>query len=104
MRRLSPGSGCESVRGDSGGEDRGMCELRHPIPSLLHSATQLGEGDHRNLEFFGQRLQRPTDLGDLLLAVLHTPSTTQQLQVVDDNQAKAMFRLESARLGSDVKC
>ena len=34
MWRLSPGSGCGSVRGDSGGEDRGMCELRHPILRL----------------------------------------------------------------------
>src|SRR5205807_3189304 len=37
--------------------------------ALLGGAGQLGQRDHRDVELFGQRLERAGDVGDLLLAV-----------------------------------
>src|SRR2546425_930688 len=88
---LLDGSGLAQVR-----------ELRAPVlaAALLRRPGELRQGDHRNVQLLGQRLERAGDEGDLLLPALRVGGTLHHLQVVDDHQADVVLRLEAPRLGA----
>ena len=78
-------------------------ELGTLVRAALRVAVELRDGDHRDLELLAQELERPADLGDLLLAVVVATVARHQLQVVDDDQPEAVpARLEPPRLRPDV--
>src|SRR5262245_19585801 len=49
-------------------------ELRLLALARLDGPGELRERDHRHVQLFGERLQRPRDLRDLLLAILGIPA------------------------------
>src|SRR5437867_5820584 len=66
--------------------------------ALLRRPGQLRDGDDRNVELFGERLERPRDVGDLLLAILGVAGTLHQLQIVDDHERNVVLGLQPACL------
>src|SRR5438876_5860430 len=68
--------------------------------ALLRRARQLRQGEHRDIQLFGERLERPGNKGDLLLAALRIAGPLHHLQVIDDHHADVVLGLEAARLGA----
>ena len=71
----------------------GLAQVRQArLPfALLDLAVELRDGDDRDLEILGQRLEAPRDVGDLLLAVVVAAdrgAAARELEVVDDDQAQ----------------
>ena len=62
------------------------------VRALLDAAVELRQRDHGHLELARERLEPAGDLADLLDAVLHVAARAHQLQVVDDDQARARRR------------
>ncbi len=63
---------------------------------------ELRQGDHRHVQFLGQRLQAAGDLRDLLHAVF-LPALArriEELEVVDDDQAEPVRPLQPAGAGA----
>jgi hypothetical protein len=81
-------------------------ELRVLVLALLDGAAELGERQHRHVQLFGKCLQAAGDLGDLLDAIVaaHAGAQAHELQVIDDDQAKAMDALEPPRPGPELAC
>ncbi len=66
------------------GEDRLLVAA-----ALLDRAAQLRKCDHRDAQLTREAFEAATDLADLLDAALDSALVAHQLQVVDDDQAKA---------------
>src|SRR5439155_957510 len=60
-------------------------ELRPAVlaAALLRRARQLRQCHDRYFQLFGERLERPADVGDLLLAVFDVARARHQLEVID---------------------
>src|SRR5713101_2892070 len=59
-----------------------FANIRHhraPVGALLDLTVELREGDHRDVEFFGQRLEATGDFRQFLRAVFLGGETTHQL-------------------------
>ena len=74
-------------------------------PSLLDRAAELGQCDHRDVQFARQALEAAGDLADLFDSALDPSLVAHQLEVVDDDQAEALFELvvKPARLGANFE-
>ena len=72
-------------------------ELGALVLAIFHLTRELGEGDDRNGQLLGERLQACRDLGDLLHAVFRglLGGAGHQLNVVDDHQIKAALALQA---------
>jgi hypothetical protein len=78
--------------------DSAVGKLRALVVALLDLPRELRQGEDRNVELLGQRLEPRRDLGHLLHAPLALALVAgQQLQVVDDEQAEALLPFELAR-------
>src|SRR6266542_1496496 len=66
--------------------------------ALLGRPGQLRDRDDRNVELFGERLERPRDVGDLLLAILDVAWARRQLQIVNDHERNVVLGLQPACL------
>jgi len=44
-----------------------VAHLRLLVGALFRPTVELGDRDHRDLEFLGEKLERPGELADLLL-------------------------------------
>ena len=58
--------------------------------AALDAPGQLGQGDHRDVQFLGHQLQVPGHLRNLLDTVLDVPAAGHQLEVVDDHQPQVL--------------
>ena len=73
---------------------------RSPVRPALDRSTELGQGDDRNVQFFGDGLQRPGNDRDLLLTVLAVVAPGHQLKIIDHHKIEAGFRLLPTDLGA----
>src|SRR6202012_2563373 len=75
--------------------------------ALLDVTAELRQCDHRDLELAREALEAPAHLPDLLDATFDAAIGSHQLQVVDDDHAKAAALLElvvqAAGLGADLQ-
>ena len=78
-------------------------ELGPLVVALLHGTAELGQGEHRHLQFLGQCLQAAGDLGDFLHAVLAAvaPGALQQLEIVDHDHADIVLPLQPPGAGAE---
>src|SRR2546430_2407805 len=76
-------------------------ELRPEVAggARLHRARELGEGDHRHVQLLRERLERPGDLRDLLLAALHRRAPPHELEAVADHELQPVPGPHPPRLG-----
>ena len=63
--------------------------------------VELGQAQHRHLQFAGQPLEPAGDLGHLLLPRIFRVVRLDQLQVVDHDQAQPALALQPAGGGGD---
>src|SRR6266705_2585203 len=77
-------------------------ELRAPVlaPALLRRPRQLRQRDDRDVELLRERFERAGDVGDLLLAALGIGGALHQLEIVDNEHADVVLRLEAPGLGA----
>src|SRR5882672_7825711 len=68
-------------------------------PPLLRRARKLGEGEYGDVQLFGQCLQRPRDVRDLLLPVVQILRALHELEVIDDHQIDVVLGFESPSFG-----
>ena len=76
-----------------------VTEHRPFILPAFDTAAELGQGDERYFQFPRQGLEGPGNLGNFLLAAFGI-APLHELQVVDDDQVQAVFRLEAPRFRS----
>ena len=72
----------------------------------FHASGELGQGNDRHVQFPGQALQGPGNLGNFLLPVIPVPGYVlglHELEVVDHDDVQPMFRLQAAALGPDFR-
>ena len=67
-------------------------ESRLVVLAVLGGAVHLRERDHRDLQFAGEELQPPADLGDLFLPRVAAVLRLDELQVVDHDQLQSRRR------------
>src|ERR1700681_1754626 len=71
-----------------------VAQDRALVGTLLGSAAQLRDGDHRDAQLTGQSLERTRDRRDLLdTVVIPARSTMHQLQVVDEDHVDVVAHL-----------
>ena len=83
-----------------------LAEVGHPraaVLAVLDGPVELREGDHRDVQLAGQRLEPAADLGDLLLAAVARVLGVDELDVVDHDQAEVLPQLEPAGHGRDLE-
>ena len=73
------------------------------IVARLHLAGQLAQSQDGNIQLAGQGLDGAGNEADLLLAVLTAGVAPHQLQVVNNQQIKAVFGVETAGLGPQLQ-
>src|SRR5699024_9974969 len=73
------------------------------VRALLAAAVELGQGDDRDLEFLGQKLERAGELRDLLLTGFDALARGHQLQVVHADHAEIVLLFEPATLRTDLR-
>ena len=77
-------------------------ELRALVLAALDLARELGEGDDRDVQLLGDRLQALGDLGDLLHAALGAGGGgAGELEVVDDQHVEAVLALQAPGAGGE---
>ena len=89
----------------------GFAQIRHHgflVGARFRAAVQLGNGDDRDLQLFGQQLQLSRHVGNELLArfLLGTRGPCgglHQLQIVQHNQRQTVLMLEAPGLGADIR-
>src|SRR5215212_2590402 len=64
------------------------------VRSRLDRARELRHRDHRHLQLAREHLEAAADLADLLDATVRRVLRSHQLQVVDDDQAETVLRVE----------
>ncbi|MPM36485.1 hypothetical protein SDC9_83083 [bioreactor metagenome] len=83
----------------------GLSQVGHRgalVVALLRVSVQLRDRDHRQLQFLGEQLHLPGELGHLQLAGLDLLTGAHQLQVVENDQLEVVLLLEPAGLGADL--
>ena len=68
-----------------------LAEVGHPgaaVLAVLDGPVELREGDDRDLQLAGERLEPAADLGDLLLAAVARLLAVDELDVVDHDHAR----------------
>ena len=83
-----------------------LAEVGHPgaaVLAVLDGPVELREGDDRDVQLAGERLEPPADLGDLLLAAVARLLAVDELDVVDHDQAEVLPELEPAGVGGDLE-
>ena len=82
-----------------------VAQLRPPASGpLFDLAVQLGDGDHRDIQFLREVLQAAADLRHLLGAVLIAPAGSgDELQVVHDEEIDPMFEREPLGFGPNLQ-
>ena len=78
-------------------------KLRTMIGSRLGSAAQLRQHEHRHIQLLGEPFKRSRDRAELQGAVLETAAPAHQLDIVDDQQAQAVFCLQPARFRAHLE-
>jgi len=71
------------------------------ILPVFRGTVHLGQGNHRNLQFPGQRLESAADLGHLFLAGIPSIFRLNQLEVIDSHHADALAFFQAAGVGRD---
>jgi hypothetical protein len=67
------------------------------LSGLLHSTTQLRQGQHGHIDLLCQRLEAPGDFRDLLHPPVLAIGGVYELQVVDHHQVEPALALEAPR-------
>ena len=70
-----------------------LAEVGHAgaaVLAVLDGPVELREGDDRDLQLAGERLEPAADLGDLLLAAVARLLAVDELDVVDHDQAEVL--------------
>src|SRR3954465_8797944 len=85
-----------------------VAEHRPLVRPRLHTAGELRQGDHGDLELAGQDLEATADLADGLDPVVHPRVGPHELEVVHDDQAEAAelrlrLLVQPARLRADLE-
>ena len=77
------------------------CGLRCSPVLRFDGAAELGYGDHRDAEFFGNSFQSAGNLRNFLGAVfVALGGSGHQLQIIHDDQIQAVFQAEAAGFGA----
>ena len=79
-------------------------KLRAFVLPLLDLAGELGQGEDRDMQLLGERLQPGGDLRDLLHAALGGApgGAGQELEIVDDDEAEPSLALQPPRAGGKL--
>src|SRR6516164_6083018 len=77
-------------------------ELRAALVAL-RSAGELAEDEDGDLQLLGEALESAGYAGDLFLAGIKTAASGDQLQIIDDQESKALVALEATCLSADFE-
>src|SRR6266481_3253154 len=106
------GAGFEEVRAVDEHDDVGVLldgaglaevgELRAALVAL-GGAGKLAEDEDGNLQLLGETLEGAGDAGDFFLAIAEAAAGGDELEIIDDEERKALVALEAAGLGADFE-